>query len=304
MPATPPISSDSIALRRLQASLEQPAAVFMELCTGDALAGDRAVAEAMRNQSVAADVALHALTVRFWRVLLAAPDIRTGPLPALPAPLSTLARLPAGLRVLVLLKVLSGLGEVEIAALLARSPTACRRALARAEALVGEVDWQAWPPALAMRVQAVSPARRVNIASWRSVSAASPRGRVASRQVIPPGRRRALAGVAVGTAIALAATYVWPGGRSMDDTPRIRSRALAEEVPASRYDAQMAIATHPERALFEIAEEDAAIARETAFYAWYQAEQLGTSTYEPPSPAFQAPESVVSSTDTGGQDAP
>lgn len=305
MPATPSLPADPTAFRRLQESLERPAAVFAELCTGNAVAGDRAVAEAMRAQSSDPGATVRALAVRFWRTLLSSPEIRLGPLPALPTSLGHLGRLPPGLRVLVLLKALSGLSDVELAALLTRSPAACRKALARAEALVGDVDWQAWPPALATRVQQVSPARLVNIASWRSVPVPTPQWRGVSAQEIPAGRRRALAGVVVATAIGLAATYWWPSiSGSSEDAPKIRTRPLAEEAPKSRYDAQAAIALHPDRALLEIPDADAAIARDTAFYAWYQAERLGTATYEPPPPTFQAPENATSNTDMGGQDAP
>ena len=305
MSATPTLSADPTAFRRLQESLERPAAVFAELCTGDAVAGDRAVAEAMRAQSAAPGATVRALAVRFWRTLLASPEIRLGPLPALPASLGHLGRLPPGLRVLVLLKALSGLSDIELAAMLGLSPAVCRKGLERAESLVGDADWQAWPPALATRVQQVSPARLVNIASSRSVPAASPQWQEAASKEMSVGRRRALAGVVIGTALALATSYWWPSeAGSGDGTPKIRTRELAEEAPKSRFDAQAAIALHPDRALLEIPEADAAIARDTAFYAWYQAERLGTATYEPPPPTFEAPENATSSTDTGGQDGP
>ncbi|WP_165688564.1 hypothetical protein [Solilutibacter tolerans] len=302
MSAAPSLSSNPLAFRRLQESLERPAAVFAELCTGDAAAGDRAVAEAMRAQVSDPGATVRALAVRFWHGLLGSPDIRLGPLPALPAPLGHLGRLPPGLRVLVLLKLLSGLNEVELAALLARSPAVCRKALARAEALAGDQDWQAWPEALAMRVQAVPSTRLVNIASWRSLPVAPPLWQepVVGMSAWP---RRTLAAVVAMTGVALAATYWWPLG-GYGDEPRIRSRALAEEAPRARFGDELAIAAHPDRTLLEIPEADAAIARDTAFYAWYQAERLGTATYEPPPPTFEAPENATSSTDTGGQDAP
>ena len=63
-------------------------------------------------------------------------------------------------------------------------------------------------------------------------------------------------------------------------------------------------ASHPDRVLLSMSEADAEIARDAAFYAWYQAERLGTREYEPPPPAFQAPETHESSSDTGGQGAP
>ena len=304
MPAAPSHSPDIVAFRRLQASLERPAAVFAALCTGDVVAGDRAVAEAMRAQPMDPGMSALALAMRFWRGLLAAPGIRLGPLPPLPAPLAHLGRLPPGLRVLVLLKLLSGFSEVELAALLARTPIACRRALARAEALAGKADWQAWPAALATLVQSVSPTRLVNIASWRSVPANPPRWQATSGIQMPRGYRRALAGVAALTVIALVATFWWPWREAADGTPKIRTRALAEAAPKSRFDAGTAIATHPDRAVLEIPDADAAIAREAAFYAWYQAERLGTAAYEPPPPTFEAPESATSDTDMGGHDAP
>ena len=304
MPAAPIHPADPAAFRQLQATLERPAAVFAALCTGDAVAGDRAVAEAMRAQSLAPDMTARALAMRFWRDLLASPGIRLGPLPPLSAPLAHLARLPPGLRVLVLLKLLSGLGEVELAALLARTPVACRRTLARAEALAGEADWQAWPEALAALVRSVSPARLVNIASWRSAPADPPRWQDSSSKGMSQGRKRALAGVAALTFIALAATFWGPWREAADGAPKIRTRALAEAAPKSRFGAETAIATHPDRTVLAIPDADAAIARETAFYAWYQAERLGTATYEPPPPTFQAPESTASDTDMGGHDAP
>ncbi len=296
MPATPASPTDPLVLRRLQMSLERAAAVWMALATGDAPAGDRAVAEAMRAQGAGPETAPRALAMRFWRALLRAPGIHPGPLPALPAPLAHLGRLPPGLRVLVLLKLLSGLSEVELAALLDRSPSACRRALARAEAIAGEADWQAWPAALDEQVRTVAPARLVNIAGWRSLPPDPPPAPASAR----PWRTRALAGVALLTAIALVATW-WPAG---DGEPRIHTRPLAETAPRSRFDAATALATHPDRALLALDETDAAIARETAFYAWYQAERLGTASYEPPPPTFQAPESATSTTDMGNADAP
>lgn len=305
MPESPANPADPIAFRRLQESLERHAAVFMELCTGDAVAGDRAVADAMRTQSEDARATGRALAVRFWRSLLAAADLRTGATPALTGPLARLGELSPGLRALVLLKGLSNLGEVELAALLGRSPASCRQGLAKAEQLLGSDAWAALPVLLDARVAGLAPARLVNIASRRSVPITSPRWESAAPRVMSPGRRRALGAVVLGTTLALLATYWWPGhGLEGDDTPRIRTRPLAESKPQSRFDADLAIATHPDRALLEIAEGDAAIARETAFYAWYQAERLGTSTYEPPPPTFEAPEGVSSSTDTGGQDAP
>ncbi|MBE2210755.1 MAG: hypothetical protein IAE66_04025 [Xanthomonadaceae bacterium] len=300
MPATPPSAPDPSALHRLQASLARPAAVFAELCTGDAVAGDRAVAEALRTRPMDPGASTRALSIRFWRSLLASPDIRIGPLPALPSPLSQLGRLPPGLRVLALLKALSGLGEVELAALLGRTPAACRHALARIQALSGVTD-DAWSAALASRAAAVSPARMGNIANGRSMPAALRQPGPAPART---GQRYALAAVVVVTALALAATYAWPGFGSRDGAPRIRTRALAEAAPKSRFDAATAIATHPDRALLEIDDADVAIARETAFYAWYQAERLGITHYEPPPPTFEAPEGVSSSTDTGSADAP
>ncbi|WP_162615999.1 RNA polymerase sigma factor sigma-70 region 4 domain-containing protein [Solilutibacter oculi] len=303
MPATPADASSHPAFRRLQEALERPAAVFAELCSGDAVSGDRAVAGAMRGQGGDAGLGEHALRVRFWRALLDAPALAAGPLPALPAPLNRLSRLPAGLRALVLLKALSGLGDVELGAMLGRTPAACRQALARAEALAGPDDWQAWSEALAAKARQLPAARLVNIASARSQPVAGPQwgGRDAPEAPrASPWRRRGLIAVAGVTALALAATFWWmPGGE-----PKIRSRPLADAAVASRFDADTAIASHPDRVLLSMSEADAAVARDTAFYAWYQAERLGTSEYEPPPPTFEAPESSASSADTGGQGAP
>ena len=101
--------------------------------------------------------------------------------------------------------------------------------------------------------------------------------------------------VALATGLALAASVWWP----RDGEPRIRNRPLADAAPAARFDADTAIATHPDRVLLSMSEADAAIARDAAFYAWYQAERLGTSTYEPQAPLDEAPEGGASSEETG-----
>ena len=304
MPESPANVADPVAFRRLQESLERRAAVFMELATGDAVAGDRAVADAMRSQSAARGGTDRALAVRFWRALLAAPDVGLGPTPALTGPIGALRGLSPGLKAVVLLKFLSQLGNVELAALLGRSPASCRQAIARAEALIGADAWQALSAALETRAQSVTPARLVNIASRRSLPLAAP-GWQAPVTVMSRPRRRALAAVVVLTVLGLVATQWWPRWE-VDDTgaPKIRTRALAESAPKSRYAPDVGVATHPDRDLLMIPDADAAIARDTAFYAWYQAERLGTSSYEPPPPTFEAPESASSTTDTGGQDAP
>lgn len=300
MPVTPAETSSTAAFRRLQQTLERPAAVFAELCSGDALAGDRLVAEAMRGQGADAGLADHALRVRFWRALLE--SLQAGPLPAVPAPLNRLSRLPPGLRALALLKALSGLGEVELGAMLGRTPAACRAALSRAAALLDTGGGEPWTAALDARVRGLSTARLVNIASARSRPDDAPRWSDAEEADAAPSRwrRPALIAVALATGLALAASVWWP----RDGEPRIRNRPLADAAPAARFDADTAIATHPDRVLLSMSEADAAIARDTAFYAWYQAERLGTSEYEPPPPTFEAPESSASTTDTGGQDAP
>ncbi len=301
MPSAPAATPDPAAFRRLQSQLERPAAVFAELCWQDAAAGDQAVAAAMRAQSVPARLDPHALSVRFWRDLLATPDrVPFGPAPWA-APLDGLQRLPRGLRLLALLRWLSGLGEVELGAILGRPPAAIRRALAEAEALAGPADWAAWQSAVLARMDALPPARLVNIASWRSLRSQGPEWVDAPTHA---PRRRALAVVALGTLLALAATWWLPAPRGGDDAPKVRTRTLSEAAPAARFDTETAIASHPDRALLSMSEADAAIARDTAFYAWYQAERLGTSTYEPPAPTDEAPEHSSTREENGGADAP
>lgn len=278
------------AQRRLLEQLARPGAVFAELSLADDRAGDRAVAAAGTGLAAAPDA--RALALRFWRALLATPTQAPAPWPLLPSPLDRMGRLEPGQRTLVLLKLLSGLDDIALAALLGGSPAAVQGALSRAQAQAGESDWAAWPVALQARVDALPTARLVNIASGRGLQNDDAANHDEAPAVLPRWARRALAATFVATALALAATWIVPmTGLGDDDEPRIRTRTLgAAAEPASRFDAARALATHPDRAVLEIGDADAAVARDTAFFAWYQAERLGTSTYEPPPPSVEAPE--------------
>lgn len=286
----------------MKAQIERPAAVFAELCSADAIAGDRAVAAAMRLQSDDPATAQHALVVRFWRSLLGLlPNPRLAMGHAETRSPAGLSRLPPGLRALVLLRWLSGLDAIALGAILGRPPAAIRGVLERAEALTGEGWTKAQTDVLA-RVDGLAASRLVAIATWRSVPRDMPNwgAEAATGQAWSAISRRLAVAVVAITAAAFAATWWLPGTLwGEDGVPQVRTRVLADATPKSRFDADAAIASHPDRVLLSMSEADAAIARDAAFYAWYQAERLGTSTYEPQAPLDEAPEGGASSEETG-----
>lgn len=297
MPARP---ADPSEFRRIKAQIERPAAVFAELAGGDAIAGDRAVAAAMRAQSEDPATNPHALAVRFWRSLLALMPATALNRTTIHGPLASLSRLRPGQRNLLLLKWLSGLGEIELAAILERRPEALRRALSRALARLGEEGQEA-QAAVMRRVEAIAPSRLVNIATSRSAPKDLPQWDADAPDLAPsPWRRRLLVATSLIIAFALAATWWLPAGLwGEDGEPDVRTRDLAEARVLSRFNADVGIATHPDRVLLSMSDADAAIARETAFYSWYQAERLGRSNYEPPAPTNEAPEGGASSEELG-----
>ncbi|MGY0505692.1 hypothetical protein [Luteimonas sp. e5] len=304
MPVSASNSDSYTDLRRQQQALEAAGAVVAELACGDVMRADRAAAEAMRGLWASPDIAGHALTLRFWRALLESALLGVPERLLLPAPFQAMTELPAGLRVLALLQLASGLGVIELAAIVQRPPEVVRRALAGVRRHVGEDAWSAWTDALKTRVHTLPTARRIGIADMRARPSRGPQWLAATRER-PAWARPAMLTVAVLCAVLLAATWLLPRDGWLDLAEgEVRSRGLGPAAePATRMDAATALAGHPDRVLLEIPEADAAIARDSAFYAWYQAERLGVAEYEPPPPEHEAPETGSSDVEAQGSDA-
>ncbi len=295
MSAEAPFSNPSHPVQVELRDLEQRLAVYADLLVAGS-AGDALVRNLLIRvfNTLNADDTAHAVRMRAWRALLDTPGLRIAPWPKTDAGLQPLGRLAPARRALALLHLQSGANALELAALLRAQPASCRAELTRLiDELGSEPGLQAARFSLHKRMQGLPIKRRVALAAWRDRRNTDETPLPWQHDQHPPSRKYgwAMALVASLTALALAATWWgWPSMLDEAGDPHIRSRELKLVEPASRFDADAAIALHPDRALLEIPPGDAAIARDSAFYAWYQAERLGISTYEPAAPTEEAPE--------------
>ncbi|PJK13584.1 hypothetical protein CO614_00760 [Lysobacteraceae bacterium NML120232] len=259
-------------------------AIFAELMLGDAALADAATARALSAAQGAAGVS----ALRAWRALLEIPGLKAGKLPAVGQALLPLQKLRPGMRLLLLLAALSGRNSIEIAALLKISPTACEQALQRARQSLTAGELRTCHTALEMRQRGFSSARWAQIQRQLAADTTAPL-RPEAKAASP--RWGLLLAVAFATGLALAATWLWPPTDGTEEviseTPSIQTRPLAESPPALR-DADTARRL-ADRALLTIPAEDASIAAETAFFAWYQAERLGQAGGLPPDVPEEAP---------------
>lgn len=300
MSAPPPFSSPSHPARIELRDLEQHLAVYADLLI-DGSAGNALVRNILIHVSSSLNGTdnAHSVRMRAWRMLLDAPQVRIAPWPKVDAGLRPLARLTPAQRALALLHLQSGANAVELAALLRVKPANIRAALVQIiEALGDQPGLEAARLALRKHAQALPIKHRIALGAWRDGRGKDdvPLPWEHDERTWPRKRSLAMALVAGLTGLTLAATWWIPSMLDLDadGEPNIRSRELKMAEPASRFDAGAAIALHPDRDVLEIPPGDAPIARDTAFYAWYQAERLGISTYEPPAPTEEAPESESS----------
>lgn len=268
---------------------ERRGAVFAELQCGDAVAGDAALAAAMRAfQANAAKAPMGEWPHRFWSLLLATPRLRQATaLPARADAFGPLARIGHGPRAALLLRLAAGLGETEAAAALGIAPATYRLALQRAlprraDGSADETAWRALAVAAQAAIKQLPPQRLAHLAKLRE-SALRPaeRGRAApvpQEPVDAPkprhGWRIALWASAVACAGAFAATFLWPTSapREPSGAPDIRTVSLPDaEAPASRYDAEWARLSDRDFDLLLDAR-DEAVYRDLDFYAWYAAQ--------------------------------
>src|SRR5207342_2030269 len=146
--------------------VERRAAVLAELQCGDAQRGDGAVTATVRAFiGSAAAAPMPTWPVRFWSLLLAAPDLRR---PADDArwtpPWHPLASLGNGPRAALLLRLVGGLEMDDAAAALGVSVEAYRAALQRAipycdDGTPDRAAWQAWVDAVRAQVAQMPPER-------------------------------------------------------------------------------------------------------------------------------------------------
>ena len=181
--APPPTSAPAIAA--FLRGVERRAVVFAELQCGVAGLGDATVAAALRAfPRVAPATPLADWPVRFWSLLLAAPDLRRpAPDARWDAPWTPLATLGNGPRAALLLRLVAGLEMDAAAASLGVAPDSYRAALQRAipyrdDDTPDRDCWQAWVAEVRARVEGM-PAERLSAlqapaGSAQPVSSAQP----------------------------------------------------------------------------------------------------------------------------------
>lgn len=285
------------ALAAFLRGVERRAAVLAELQAGDPTLGDAALTRAMaafRGQALAAPMADWPRL--FWSALLQQPALRRARharspdfMPACPPPL----------RAALLLRVAAGLDEPDAAAVLAVDPLQLRRAVLKALACAEDgIDPAAWAALQAQvqgRIRDLPTDRALRLMRMREAALAGPAARFfPAPATVPPLRWRAPAIAAAITVLALAGTYVVERTRR---DPGVTVAALGPAgQPASRFDREAAIASHPDFALLaDPAAERVAI--DAAFYSWLAAGAPipATAPFEADAPHPFAAESAESS---------
>ena len=254
MTAAPPATAALAAFLR---GIDRRAAVLAELQCGDPIAGDAALAAAMRAfRTSAGDLPLAQWPQRFWALLLATPQLRRGQPPsAWPSRWQALAALGNGPRAAVLLRMAAGL-EPDIAAqVLAVAPATYRRAL---QPLAMEDSWESLEAAIQQQLQSLAPQRLAHLAQLRERALHGQPASVqqpASRPQPLQSRRWPLALSWLGLAACIAsfaATFFWPPASGDGGDAVLPGRAAAlppAEAPAARFDADFAASSHRDFAL-------------------------------------------------------
>lgn len=280
-PATAVTVPAPAALSAFLRGVERRGAVFAELQSGDADAGDAALASAMR--SFRADAAARAMTDwprQFWTQLLAQPQLRRHTAVAIPIEVTDrLAELGGGPRAALLLRLAAGLDESLAAQVLGVAQPSYRLALQRAlpHHPDGRADPDAWQRLRAQvhhRIKTLPPERLTRLAQAREAAQLTPAPASAStaapQSAVPP--RRALLAVlwtllAI-CALALLASFL-PLTQSLllrGDTAGAPPRVLPDEPPEARYDAAAGLVSH--RDFARLADPQAALADDLAFNSW------------------------------------
>ena len=270
--------------------IERRAAVFAELLCGDAIAGDAALAAAIRAfRGMSVGVPMPAWPWRFWGLLLATPQLRrSSALQTRSGPLSALSAMPNGLRAAVLLRLAGGLTEADAASALGLAIGTYRMALHRAlpHRADGSADadaWRAMAEALQAMVKSLPAPRLAQLARIREAalhgqglaSSPAPTPTAGSALGRPRWQRPALYALAASTFAALAVTFIasQPAIEAAG-APRIRRVALPPaESPASTFDARTALLSHRDLDLL-IDAQDEAMSRDLDFHAWLAAESV------------------------------
>lgn len=271
------------ALTAFLRGIERRGAVFAELATGSATAGDAVLADTMHAfRGLAAAAPFAEWPRRFWSLLLASPRLRGRPArPAWPLAFAPLSGLGGGPRAALLLRLVAGLADADAAAVLGVARPTYRLALQRAlphreDGTPDPEAWQALGEAAQAAIRQLPAERLAEIARQREAAIRghrAPRARADGRARPPVRWRAAQWGIVAATALALAATWWLPGADIDGPGPEgidIESLPPAA-APAATYDADAALLTHRDFDLL-LAAEDTPAAADPGFHAWYAAQ--------------------------------
>ncbi|UHQ20325.1 DUF3106 domain-containing protein [Lysobacter sp. KIS68-7] len=297
--------------------VERRAALLAELQCGDARRGDVAVAATLRAFAGSASATpMSGWPVRFWSLLLAAPDLRRQAEDARwTPPWLPLGALGNGPRAALLLRLVGGLEMEDAATSLGVSLEAYRAALQRAipyrdDGTPDREAWQGWVDAVRTRVaempaerlarmqgtgsapspiDAPEPVRTEPAVATAAIAtpAAAPHTETRDGRAPRPHRLRMaiVAGLLAVAGIGVAVYLLQPGWLDRLPGRGIRTRTLppADE-PAARFDADFAAWTH--RDFFAIADVDGLHrAQDLPFFAWYAAQRAVQPAQEAATPA-------------------
>lgn len=265
MPAAVPA-----ALSAFLRGIERRGSVLAELQCADPVAGDAALAAAMRAfRSVGPGEAMARWPLRFWSLLLATPQLRR------PQPggrgdpdAAWLARLSPGVRAAILLRLAAGLDEGDAAQALAVPRPVYRRALRLAlpRREDGRADPAAWLRLRAhvhRRIKTLPADRVANLARLREDALAGRHEHAEASAPRSHRSRRLLIAGALACAALFVATFL-PWWRLGGELGR---EALPIERPAATFDDETALLTHRDFGLLADPE-GAALAEDLAFLSW------------------------------------
>jgi hypothetical protein len=272
------------ALTAFLRGIERRGAVFAQLATGSAVAGDAALAATMHAfRGVASGAPFTEWPRRFWALLLANPRLRTPAVQsAWPTGFEALAGLGVGPRAALLLRLVAGLPEADAAAVLGVARATYRLALQRAlprhdDGAPDATAWRALGDAAQAMVRQLPASRLEELVRQREAAVIGrgpppaprrPRARGAPRY------RQACAAVAAFTVLALAATWWLPHRGAADpgfDGVRVEPLPPAER-PVATYDQDAALLTHRDFELL-VEGEGSAVVADPGFFAWYAAQR-------------------------------
>ena len=304
-PGAPPAAVPA-ALSAFLRGIERRGAVLAELQCGDPVAGDAALAAAMRAfRTVGPGEPMARWPLRFWALLLATPQLRR-PFPGARGDEDALwlTHLTPGPRAAILLRLAAGLDEGDAAHALAIARPVYRRALRRA--LPRREDGRA-DPAAWLRLRAhvhrrikTLPAERLSDLARLREDALTGRHFVAPPAAPPRPRwvgNLLRAGVAACALLFVASFLPWwrLGGE-------LHKEALPIEAPAARFDEQTALLTHRDFALLADPE-GVALAEDLAFLSWLSTQPEGSEAGQAPGASGMASSTLagtgVAPTDLG-----